>query len=96
MSNFRSNNSKLPQMSQFTQQIRPNRRSMSIYGQIDGPFHSDLSQSWCGSSRLFELRKQRRGGGGHDFQSRRQYIMDTDSHKIQQLGLVPLMFGFGQ
>lgn len=63
MSNFRSNNSKSPQMSQFTQQIRPKRRSMSIYGQIDGPFHSDLSQSCCGSSWLFEPRKQRRGGG---------------------------------
>ena len=92
MSNFHLNNSKLPRNGRFTQQIGAKARSWSSFGQIDGPFHS-LSR--CGSARLSEPRKQRGGGGGRDFQSRRLDTMDTDSHKIQQMGRWQLMFGFG-
>ena len=37
MSNCGRNNSKLPRLSRFTQQIRPNLQSKSSFGQIDVP-----------------------------------------------------------
>ena len=63
MSNLGRNNSKLPRLSRFTQQIRPNLQSKSSFGQIDGPIRSRSRSRAATQARLFEPRKQRGRGG---------------------------------